>query len=167
MDLFTLRLPLFLFSLINFFWYFLLYMHLKKIVSWITTIKSFAFLTLKGSVRASPDSDSDSMGESESESGLESGLGLYPCGLGLGLWSNGLGLTRDGLGLWSYGLGLGLGLWPCGLGLTAGLTSPDSLQHCLKGQAWYRARPLVVKGVLMEPNSGNAFPKEFLTKLGI
>ena len=68
------------------------------------------------------------------------GLGLWPTGLGLwsnglglglGLWSNGLGLTPDGLGLWSYGLGLGLGLWPCGLGLTAGLTSPDSLQH------WY------------------------------
>ena len=35
----------------------------------------------KTSVGASPDSDSDSMGESESESGLESGLGLYPCGL--------------------------------------------------------------------------------------
>ena len=59
------------------------------------------------------------------------GLGLWSngLGLGLGLWSNGLGLTPDGLGLWSDGLGLGLGLWPCGLGLTAGLTSPDSLQH--------------------------------------
>ena len=59
------------------------------------------------------------------------GLGLWPTGLGLGLglglWSNGLGLTPDGLGLWPDGLGLGL--WPCGLGLTAGLTSPDSLQH--------------------------------------
>ena len=43
-------------------------------------------------------------------------------GLGLGLWPT-------GLGLWSNGLGLGL--WSCGLGLTAGLTSPDSLQH------WY------------------------------
>ena len=62
--------------------------------------------------------------------GLGLGLGLWSSGLGLGLWSNGLGLTPDGLGLWSYGLGLGLGLWPCGLGLTAGLTSPDSLQHC-------------------------------------
>ena len=60
------------------------------------------------------------------------GLGLWSngLGLGLGLWSNGLGLTPDGLGLWPDGLGLGLGLWPCGLGLTAGLTSPDSLQHC-------------------------------------
>ena len=58
---------------------------------------------------ASP--DSDSMGESESESGLESGLGLYPCGLGLGLGLHlcGLGLKHCGLGLWSYGLGLGLG----------------------------------------------------------
>ena len=63
--------------------------------------------------------------------GLGLGLGLWSNGLGLGLWSNGLGLTPDGLGLWSYGLGLGLGLWPYGLGLTAGLTSPDSLQH------WY------------------------------
>ena len=64
--------------------------------------------------------------------GLGLGLGLWSSGLGLGLglWLNGLGLTPDGLGLWSYGLGLGLGLWPCGLGLTAGLTSPDSLQHC-------------------------------------
>ena len=62
------------------------------------------------------------------------GLGLWSngLGLGLGLWSNGLGLTPDGLGLWPNGLGLGLGLWPCGLGLTAGLTSPDSLQHCLQ-----------------------------------
>ena len=61
------------------------------------------------------------------------GLGLWSngLGLGLGLWSNGLGLTPDGLGLWPDGLGLGLGLWPCGLGLTAGLTSPDSLQHCI------------------------------------
>ena len=60
------------------------------------------------------------MGESESESGLESGLGLYPCGLGLGLGLHlcGLGLKRCGLGLWSYGLGLGLGLHPAGLGLT-------------------------------------------------
>ena len=72
------------------------------------------------SVGVSPDSDSDSMGESESESGLESGLGLYPCGLGLGLGLHlcGLGLKRCGLGLWSYGLGLGLGLHPAGLGLT-------------------------------------------------
>ena len=60
------------------------------------------------------------MGESESESGLESGLGLYPCGLGLGLGLHlgGLGLKRCGLGLWSHGLGLGLGLHPGGLGLT-------------------------------------------------
>ena len=69
-------------------------------------------LVLLGSVGASPDSDSDSMGESESESGLESGLGLYPCGLGLGLHLGGLGLKRCGLGLWSHGLGLGLGLHP-------------------------------------------------------
>ena len=61
--------------------------------------------------------------------GLRLGLGLWSSGLGLGLglWSNGLGLTPDELGLWSYGLGLRL--WPCGLRLTAGLTSPDSLQH--------------------------------------
>ena len=60
--------------------------------------------------------------------GLGLGLGLWSNGLWLwlGLWSNGLGLTPDGLGLWPDGLGL----WPCGLGLTAGLTSPDSLQHC-------------------------------------
>ena len=66
--------------------------------------------------------------------GLGLGLGLWSdgLGLGLGLWSSGLGLTPDGLGLWPDGLGLGLGLWPCGLGLTAGLTSPDSLQHCIK-----------------------------------
>ena len=60
------------------------------------------------------------------------GLGLGLTGLGLGLWSNGLGLGSNGLGLTPVGLGLwpdGLGLWPCGLGLTAGLTSPDSLQH--------------------------------------
>ena len=66
------------------------------------------------SVGASPDSDSDSMGESESECGLESGLRLYPCGLGLGLHLCGLGLKRCGLGLWPYGLGL----QPGGLGLT-------------------------------------------------
>ena len=53
------------------------------------------------------------MGESESESGLESGLRLYPCGLGLGL-----GLPLCGLGLKRCGLGLGLGLHPGGLGLT-------------------------------------------------
>ena len=72
----------------------------------------------KCSVGVSP--DSDSMGESESESGLESGLGLYPCGLGLELKLHlcGLGLKRCGLGLWSYGLELGLGLHPGGLGLT-------------------------------------------------
>ena len=60
------------------------------------------------------------MGESESQSGLESGLGLYPCGLGLGLHLGGLGLKHCGLGLWSdgLGLGLGLGLHPGGLGLT-------------------------------------------------
>ena len=57
----------------------------------------------------------------------EPGLGLWSNGLELGLWSNGLGLTPVGIGLWPDGLGLGL--WPCGLGLTAGLTSPDSLQH--------------------------------------
>ena len=60
--------------------------------------------------------------ESESESGLESGLGLYLCGVGhgLGLHLGGLGLKRCGLGLWSdgLGLGLGLGLHPGGLGLT-------------------------------------------------
>ena len=72
----------------------------------------------KISVGASPDSDLDSMGESESESRLESGLGLYPCGLGLRLHLCGLGLKRCGLGLWSYGLGLGLGLHPAGLRLT-------------------------------------------------
>ena len=59
------------------------------------------------------------------------GLGFEPTGLGLGLWSNGLRLTPDGLGLWPDGLRLGLRLWPCGPGLTAGLTSPDLLQH------WY------------------------------
>ena len=60
------------------------------------------------------------MGESESESGLESGLGLYPCGLGLGLELHlcRLGLKRCGPGLWSHGLGLGLGLHPAGLRLT-------------------------------------------------
>ena len=71
--------------------------------------------------------------------GLGLGLGLWSTGLGLGLglWSNGLGLTPDGLGLWPDGLGLGLGLWSCGLGLTAGLTSPDSLQHCpLSTKKW-------------------------------
>ena len=67
------------------------------------------------------------------------GLGLWPTGLGLWsnglrLWSNGLGLAPNGLGLWPDGLRFGLGLRPCGLGLTAGLTSPDSLQHWQKRQ---------------------------------
>ena len=73
--------------------------------------------------------------------GLGLGLGLWSngLGLGLGLWSNGLGLTPHGLGLWpdGLGLGLGLGLWSCGLGLTAGLTSPDSLQHWVIGYTYY------------------------------
>ena len=90
------------------------------------------FPSLPCSVGASPDSDSDSMGESESESGLESGLGLYPCGLGLGLGLHlcGLGLKRCGLGLWSYGLGLGLGLHPGGLGLT--VSPGESGEKCTR-----------------------------------
>ena len=90
-----------------------------------STCRAYSVLYQDGillhSVGASPDSDSDSVGESESESGLESGLGLYPCGLGLGLGLHlcGLGLKHCGLGLWSYGLGLGLGLHPAGLGLNS------------------------------------------------
>ena len=70
------------------------------------------------------------MGESE----FESGLGLYPCGLGLGLGLHlcGLGLKRCGHGLWSYGLGLGLGLrlHPGGLGLT--VSPGESGEKCTR-----------------------------------
>ena len=58
----------------------------------------------------------------------ESGLGLYPCGLGLGLHLCGLGLKRCGPGLWSCGLGLGL--HPGGLGLT--LSPGESDEKCAK-----------------------------------
>ena len=98
---------------------------------WIIDVSVFSQSeALICSVGASP--DSDSMGESESESGLESGLGLYPCGLGLGLGLHlcGLGLKRCGLGLWSYGLGLGLGLHPGGLGLT--VSPGESGEKCTR-----------------------------------
>ena len=58
----------------------------------------------------------------------ESGLGLYPCGLGLGLHLCGLGLKHCGLGLWSYGFGLGL--HPGGLGLT--VSPGESGEKCTR-----------------------------------